>query len=86
MPFHGNEVKTRVGNGKKIYPLQAILLSFVFIFLLQRCFKESNTDLYEHIENVVGTKFQNYHKWSFGVHKHFYVRKTVNVMIMNYAS
>ena len=41
---------------------------FFFNFLFQRCFKETITDLYEHIENVVGTKFQNYHKQSFGVH------------------
>ena len=32
------------------------------IFLLQRCVKESITALYDHIENVVGTTFQNYHK------------------------
>ena len=44
------------------YPSQAIVLSFVFNCLFQRCFKESITALYDHIENVVGTKFQNYHK------------------------
>ena len=36
------------------------LLSLNFLF--QRCFKESITALYDHIENVLGTKFQNYHK------------------------
>ena len=50
---------------EKKYPLQASSLSFFFFFkniLFQRCFKESIIALYDHTENVVGTKFQNYYK------------------------
>ena len=39
--------------------------SFFLLFfncLFQRCFKESVTTLYDNIENVVRTKFQNYLK------------------------
>ena len=55
MRFHGNEEKTGVGSWKK-YALQAILLPFV---LFQKCFKQSIIALFDHTENVVGTKFQN---------------------------
>ena len=57
MRFHGNELKTRFGNFKNIYPFQAILLSLVFNILFQRFFKESITAFYDQIEHFVGTKF-----------------------------
>ena len=66
MRFYGNGEKTRVANWKK-YPLEAILLSFVFclIFYSKDALK---SPLYDHIENSVETKFQNHRKCSFGVH------------------
>ena len=58
---------------KKNIPCKLSFFLLLFIFLFQRCFKETITDLYEHIENVVGTKFQNYHRYSFGVHNRFFL-------------
>ena len=47
--------KTNIPRKQSFFPL-------FFNCLFQRCFKESITALYDHIENVVGTKFQNYYK------------------------
>ena len=40
MGFHGNELKTTVGNWKNISCKPAFFLSFFLNFLFQRCFKE----------------------------------------------
>ena len=45
---------------------------------LCRCFKESITALYDHIENDVGTKFENYQKKSFGIHNPSYCQRYNN--------
>ena len=47
--------KTNIPRKQSFFPL-------LYNCLFQRCFKESITPLYDHIENVVGTKFQNYYK------------------------
>ena len=64
--------------------LQAILLSSVFhFFLFERFFKELINAFYDHIENDVGTKLPQIVIWD--TKPLLFVRKTINVMIMNYA-
>ena len=57
-------------------------LSFSF-FLFERFFKELINAFYDHIENDVGTKLSQIVIWD--TKALLFVRKTINVMIMNYA-
>ena len=59
MHFHGNDVNRQESEiAKKKKPASHPSFFCFSIFLFQRCFKESITALYDHIENVVGTRFQ----------------------------
>ena len=61
------------------------LLNNVWFKLFDRLFEISNA-LYDNIENFVGTNFKTATNSHLGYISAFFVRKTVNVMIMNYAS